>query len=208
MDLILNGVPRSIDASECANLAELVVAAERLDAGGGHVVTGVEIDGERLTPEELGTLEDRSLDGIGKIEIERRPTLAVARSVLRQGADYADRIVAAIGQTVGHYRSGRSDLANELLAEVTDSMTVLTGITYSVSAVLVEESKALARLQGEIFPWLEEMIGAQTDEDPLRIGDLLEYEIAPRILAWGEMMRNYDAGAPVTPGQDEERVSN
>ncbi len=208
MDLILNGVPQSIDASDCANLAELVVAAERLDSDGGQVVTGVEVDGERLTPEELGTLENRSLDGVAKIEIERRPTLEVARSVLLQGADYAGRIVAAIGETVGHYRSGRSDLANELLADVTDSLTVLTGITYSVSAVLVEESKALAKLQGEIFPWLEEMIQAQTDEDPLRIGDLLEYEIAPRILAWGEMMRGFDGEASVAVGLDGEGVSN
>ena len=191
MDLILNGVPQSIDASECANLAELIVAAERFDAEEENVVTGVEIDGEALTPDQLGALEARSLDGVVKVSIERRPTREVARSVLAQGADYATRIVTAIGQAVTYYRSGRSDLANELLADVTDSLTVLTGIAYSVSAVLVEESKALAGLQGKIFPWLEEMIQAQTDEDPIRIADVLEYEVAPRVLEWGEMMGGF-----------------
>lgn len=190
MDLILNGNSQPIDVSNCANLAELVAAAERFDLDGEEfVVVGVEIDGEPLPPEELGVLESRSLDGVAKVSIQRRPTRDVARSVLQQGADYTGQIALAIGQTVDYYRAGRIDLASSLLVNVTDSLTVLTGITYSVSSVLVEESRSLARLQGEIHPWLEEMIQAQTEEDPVRIADTLEYEVAPRVAQWGEAMR-------------------
>jgi len=194
MDLILNGTAQAIDTSDCANLAELVAAAEQMDSQNEEkvesVVVGVEVDGEALTPEQLSVLESHSLDGVVTVSIQRRSTIAVARSVLEQGADYTGRIAVAIGQTVDHYRSGRSDLANSLLANVTDSLTVLTGITYSVSNILVEESKALAALQGEIFPWLEEMIQAQTSEDPIGIADILEYEIAPRVEQWGIAMRS------------------
>ena len=166
------------------------MATERFDAQDEeYVVVGVEVDGESLSPEELSALEARSLEGVGTVSIRRRSTMAVARSVLEQGADYTGQIAIAIAQTVDYYRTGRSDLANSLLANVTDSMTVLTGITYSVSKILVEESKTLAELQGELFPWLEEMIQAQTDEDPIRIADILEYEIAPRVDGWGASMR-------------------
>ncbi len=190
MDLILNGTAQSIDASQCANLAELVAEAERAGSCEEEsVVVGVEIDGEALPPEALSTLETHSLDGVAIVSIQRRSTLAVARSVLEQGADYTGQIATAIEQTVDYYRTSRSDLANSLLANVTDSLTVLTGITYSVSNVLVEEAKALASLQGELFPWLEEMIQAQTSEDPIQIADILEYEIAPRVVVWGQTMR-------------------
>lgn len=195
MDLILNGEAQSFDASECANLAELVAAAERFDAEGEPcVVVGVEVDGQPLTPEELGLLESRSLDGVGSVSIQRRSSLAVAHSVLEQGAEYSAQIVEAIEQTVSHYRSGRSDLANGLLANVTDSLTVLTGITYSVSNILEEEARILAGLQGEIFPWLEQMVEAQSSNDPILIADTLEYEVAPRVIQWGGVMRALKSG--------------
>ena len=191
MDLTMNGEPCEIDLSECANLAELVATAEQLDDPDRPcVVVAVEVDGEPLTPEELSVLETRSLDGLQRVAIQRRPTLEVARSVLDQGADYTEQITKAIEQTVDHYRSARSDLANSLLASVIDSLTVLTGITYSVSSVLADEAQVLADLQGEIFPWLEELMQAQTDKDPLRIADALEYEVSPRVAEWGTTMRS------------------
>ena len=190
MDLILNGEARSLDVSECANFAELIVAAEQIESAETEcVVVAIEVDGQALGPDELAALETRSLDGVQCVSIERRPTLEVARSVLSQGADYTRRIAAAIEQTVDHYRSSRSDLANGLLADVIDSMTVLTGITYSVSNVLAEEAQRLADLQGEIYPWLEELMQAQTEKDPIRIADVLEYEVTPRIEDWGVQMR-------------------
>lgn len=205
MDLILNGEPQSLDVSQCANLAELIAAAEQVDSAQSEcVVVAIEVDGEALAPDELSELESRTLDGVGCVSIVRRPALEVARSVLAQGADYTQRIMVAIEQTVDHYRSSRSDLANGLLADVIDSMTVLTGITYSVSSVLAEEAQVLADLQGEIYPWLEELMQAQTEKDPIRIADALEFEVAPRIEDWGVKMRvlsgTQEIGADASPG--------
>ncbi|MEM9175869.1 MAG: hypothetical protein AAGC67_11600 [Myxococcota bacterium] len=190
MDLILNGEPQAMDTSECANLAELVTMAEGRTAEGEEtVVVAVEIDGEALSADELSGLERHSLDGVGCVAIQRRPTRAVARSVLAQGADYCGQIEAAIDDCVGAFRSGRSDRGNEILADLTDSMTVLTGITVSVANILAASAQALADVQGGIFPWLEELVEAQTQEDPLRIADLLDYEIKPRIADWAVAMR-------------------
>ncbi|MEZ4354563.1 MAG: hypothetical protein R3F16_13045 [Myxococcota bacterium] len=196
MDVILDGEPTRFDASTCANLAELVAAAERFSVSGeDRVVVAVEVDGRPLEPEELGLLAERSLDGVGCVAIHRRPTVAVARSVLEQGADYTGQIVEAIGRTVDHYRSGRSDLASGLLADVTDSLTVLTGITASVAKVLEHEARSLARVQMRIQPWLEQMLEAQRVGDPILIADTLDYEVAPRIAQWGEVMRALGSGS-------------
>lgn len=200
MDLILNGEPQRFDTSDCANLAELVSMAETVSREGeASVVVAVEVDGETLSPEALSGLEQHSLEGVGRVEIERRPTSAVARSVLRQGADYCGQIDAAIDQCVLHFRTGRSDLGNEVLADVTDSLTVLTGITFSVSSILEASAQSLAEVQNEIFPWLEELVQAQTDQDPLRIADLLEYEIKSRIEQWGVVMRGASASEGDAP---------
>jgi hypothetical protein len=194
MDLILNGEARHIDASDCANLAELIARAEILDVNAGEcVVTDVEIDGEPLPPDELASLEARSIANVRQVSVVRRPRREVASSVLEQGADYCLRIVSAIAQSVDDYRANRSRQANGLLADILDSISVLTGITYSISGVLVEEASTLAELQGEIQPWLEQMLEAQSGNDPILIADLLEYEITPRIEAWGHAMRKLSA---------------
>ena len=133
---------------------------------------------------------DRWLDeGRQRIEIVRRPRREVALGVLDQGSTYCGRIVAAIGEASGDYRVGRVQRASRQLADVIDALSVLTGITHSIAGVFVEEAQSLAALQGEIQPWLEEMLDAQTREDPILIADLLEYEIAPRVERWGKAMR-------------------
>jgi len=209
MDFILNGEERDLDLSDCANLAELVAIAETFDAGREEsVVVAVEIDGEELSPDELSALETRSLDGIDRVAIQRKPTRVVAYSVLEQGADYCGQIVDAMSQTVEHFQSGRADKGNELLADVTDSLTVLTGITYSVASILKEDAESLAAVQGEIFPWLQELVEAQGEEDPLRIADLLEYEIKTRIEQWGTVMRALSKGEPMTPTAGTSPLSN
>jgi uncharacterized protein YicC (UPF0701 family) len=149
----------------------------------------VSLDGEALPPEALGELEEHGLEGIGRVEIQRRSAEAVARSVLEQGSEYAGRVVAAIERTVGHFRGGRSDQGNALLADVSDSLTVLTGITGSVSVALPGVVAALTEVQNDLFPWLEAMVEAQTEQDPLGIADLLEYEVRDRVEHWGSVLQ-------------------
>ncbi len=196
MDLILNGERTPIDTSDCANLAELIARAEALDcASEACVVVAIEVDGEALSPEELGVLETRRIDNVAQVSVVRRPSREVARGILEQGAGYTERIVEAIGAAVDDYRAGRSERANRVLADILDSLSVLTGITYSIAGVLADEAKALGIVQSEIHPWLEEMLDAQTGEDPIRIADVLEYEIAPRIDRWGVAMRDLCGGS-------------
>lgn len=191
MDLILNGERCAIDASDCLNLAELIARAERHEESGeASVVVSVEVDGEPLPPDLLGAPETVLLGASQTIHLVRRPTREVAQSVLEQGADYCIRIVAAIGEASDHQRAGRVETGNRLLADILDSLSVLTGITYSIAAALPDEARTLAVLQGEIQPWLEQMLEAQSAGDPIGIADLLEYEVAPRIESWGQTMRS------------------
>lgn len=200
MELFLNGERATIDTHDCANLAELVARVEGIDGPEeASVVVAIEVDGAALSPEELGLLESRRLEDVALVRVERRPSRAVAWSVLAQGADYTLRIAEAIATVVDDYRGGRVERASGVLADVLDSLSVLTGITCSISTVLPDEARALGTLQGEIHPWLEEMLEAQTGEDPIRIADLLEYEIAPRALLWGEAMRNFSTPSDRAP---------
>ena len=195
MQVTIDGEPWAIDPDECANLAEIVSRAENAeDASTPSVVVAVDVDGQPVPADELGQLEGRSLAGVERVEIKRRSAAAVASSVLVQGADYTDEICKAIDQVAEHFQANRGELASDLLANVTDSMNVLVGITMSVAGVLADRAEALVQLQLDLMPFLEEMIEAQTREDLIRLADLLEYEIRPRIEGWGKLMRDLGSG--------------
>lgn len=209
MDLILDGETHRLDTSDCANLAELVALAERCEQPEeACVVVAVEIDGQPLSPDALAELDQHPLDGVARVEIERRPARVVALSVLVQGAEYAQRICLAIDEAARVYRAGRSPEANERLAELTDSLTVLSGITATVANVLETERESLSDLQSGIVPWLEQLVEAQRQADPLLIADLLEYEIRPRIEAWGGHLRSVGEDAPAPRAGSAPPLSN
>ena len=192
MDLILNGERREFDALECANLAELVARAEGLEgAAEDSIVVSIAVDGEALSPDELDRLELRPISNVGRVELVRRPSREVAARVLAQGADYTAQVAAAIERVVVDYRAGRTERASGTLAEVLDSLSILTNISLSIAGALPEASRALVAEQAEIQPWLQEMLEAQSGLDPIRIADVLEYEIAPRIAGWGTSMRTH-----------------
>ena len=126
MDLILNGEAKRLDTTDCANLAELVSMAENIDPDGEEsVVVSVEVDGEPLSPDDLGGLERHPLDGVGRVAIQRRPTRVVALSVLEQGADYCGRIAGAIDGCVGEFRSARRFEARQTFVESVRELVVV-----------------------------------------------------------------------------------
>lgn len=205
MEVILDGERRSLDVSDCANLAELVARTDRLEpdaeSAERRVVVGIEIDDRPLSVEEMERLESRPLDDIGRVSIARRSAQSVARSVLGQGALYSREIVKALHRSADHFRSGRSDRANELLARVSESLSVFVGISASAADVVPAWSEELRGFEAELHPWLVEMIEAQSAEDPIGIGDLLEFEIATRIERWGARL-GVLAEAPVDDEPD------
>lgn len=203
MDVFLNGEPRRFDVGGCANLAELVARAERdHDSQAPYVVVEVAVDGRPVEPEALGALEHCSLEGVRQVSIVRRPRREVALAVLAQGAQFADQVTEALGGLVGDFRAGRTERANGRLADVFDALTVLTGITSSISGELVAEAQAIAERQAEIQPWLEQILDAQSSKDPILLADLLEYEITPRITDWSTTMSAMHArSAPLANGR-------
>jgi hypothetical protein len=204
MEVILDGERRTLDVSDCANLAELVACADRLESGAEsaerRVVVGIEIDDRPLSAEEMEHLESRPLDDIGRVSIARRSAQSVARSVLGQGALYSREIVKAVHRSADHFRSGRSDRANELLARVSESLSVFVGISACAADVVPAWSEELRAFEADLHPWLVEMIEAQSAEDPIGLGDLLEFEMATRIERWGARM----GALAEAPAEDEQ----
>lgn len=205
MEVVLDGETQQLDLSDCANLSELVATVYgQVPRDEPQVVVGVEVDGVALDPDRLAALEEEPLDDVERVVLTRRPMRDVAVSVLLQGSDYCGQIGPAIEQSVGHFRAGRSDHGSEVLAAISDSLTILTGILQSATHALPEWNDSFAKLQASLYPWLESLVEAQTDADPLRIADLLEYEIAPRIEEWRAVMRSVARG----PESDAQPVSS
>ena len=74
----------------------------------------------------------------------------------------------SLWQSARAFRMGMESYANELLTKFFDQLPLL----------LKDKEPALIL---DLTPWLKEMVAAQEHADNLRIADLLEYEIGPRL---------------------------
>lgn len=182
--VVHNAVAEAFDGADCENLAEVI---ER--SGGGreaeaHLVTHIRIDGLDLPEDSFDRLDEISIEGVSKIEVESRPSVEIAVSSLRHSIEYVEPVRKALDRVVDLFRRGRSDEANELLARLSDSLGVLLAAVSGAANVLPDHADPLLAPVSELVHWLDQMIEGQGQGDWVYVADLLEYEVDPRLEEW------------------------
>jgi hypothetical protein len=116
----------------------------------------------------VGELREALRRRIGEAESPREP-LARRAQALRER-------VAGLREVSVLLQTGRDKAAMEVLIGFTDAVQSLMDIL-----PFCPPDPARARLFAELTPVLRELVGAFDSRDSVLIGDLLEYEVAPRV---------------------------
>lgn len=183
-----NGEEKLHDPTLFGDLGELVESCLR-DAGEGHLLTRLALDGRELLEPDPQQLERVGLDGIADVELESRPLNEVALDALASASAYTEAIQGALAQTAGLFRGGRVEEANEIYADLVDAFSICVYALQAACDVLGDGARALRDLESELHPWLESLVAAQEERDWIRVADYLEYELAPLFEGWGRRIR-------------------
>ncbi len=189
--VVHNAVDEVFDCGDCENLAEVLECSRRSQEeceAEAHLYTHIRIDGLDLPEDSFSRLDEISIAGVEQIEVESRPSVEIAISSLRHSAEYVVPVRNALDRVVDLFRRGRSDEASDLLAHVSDSLGVLVAAVTGAANVIPESAEALLSPIGDLIQWLELVIEGQGSGDWINVADLLEYEIDPRLEAWGRAM--------------------
>jgi len=173
-DLLLN-VPQTLEGF-VANpfLPRGSEAARRFEA----LFTGQDESAVRAWPAERVQRATAAIDEL-RAALERRVEDAThSRDALTRCTGRLSTMLAGLTEVSVLLQTGRDKAAMDIVIEYTDSVQELIDLL-----PFLPPDAERGRLLVELMPVLRELVGAFDARDTVLIGDLLEYEIAPRMKA-------------------------
>ncbi|MFT5444356.1 MAG: hypothetical protein ACI8W3_003411 [Myxococcota bacterium] len=186
--VVHNAVDQALDCADCENLEDVLERCRRSSDDEPHLFTNIRLDGLDVPEDSFEQLEQISIEGIEKIELESRPTLEIALSSLRHSSAYVIAIRQAAGRVVELFRTGRSDEANDLLAHLSDSLGVLVAAVSGITRAVPTAAPNLLGPVNELTEWLDKVLEGQANGDWVFVADILEYEVDSRLEDWARAM--------------------
>jgi hypothetical protein len=137
----------------------------------------------------------------GAKEQAGEPSMPAAREILVEAVEYTDRLLSTLRQTVILYRMGDARNGADAFVGLVQGLELFTQILAVVETHLRVDfaatphrgespAQAVALLNGVFM----EVVQAQERRDPVFLADILEYELAPRLVQWQEVFRTLDGG--------------
>ncbi|MCP5042029.1 MAG: hypothetical protein GY944_13450 [bacterium] len=186
--VVHNAVDEVLDCAGCENLEDVLERCGSREESDPHLFTHIRIDGLDLPEDSFCRLAEVSIEGVERIEVESRASTEIALSSLRHSAEYITPVGAALDRVVDLFRRGRTDEANDLLANLSDSLGVLVAAVAGIAAVMPDTAERLVTPVGDLVHWLDQVLEGQSNGDWVFVADILEYEVDPRVEQWGRNM--------------------
>ena len=187
MNIRINGNAIEYRLDQEENLGQVLGALEHECEKNGMTITGVSVDGETFNsadldtifsrlPEEVANLELETMSGADIVAIIHRigekmtvhvGNLSEIPVLLQTGED--SRVMEAIHSFAGDFES------------LCQSLPLLNTISERDTATILVEDIPLEQYPAQLTPLLGELIEAIKANDTVLIGDISEYELAPKV---------------------------
>lgn len=208
MDVIVDGASNYDLKGDPADVLAAVAAVSDFLRGQGRSILSVKLDGADVQPEDLAErLRDIAPSSVGRLEIGSESTAALIEASL-----------AGLNETLPELPKVCRNLAEVFQGENPESgfepFVELAGIWAQIKsreslvanaldlnlADLTVGGKTLQTSHRELNQFLEEAEQALKDGDIILLGDLLEYELAPRAEQEAEIVALLQAQLPSASG--------
>lgn len=208
MDVIVDGAGNYDLKGEPGDLFAAVGAVSEYLRGQGRSILSVKVDGSDIAPEDLAArLKHLSPRDVARLEIGSESTSALVEECLRGLQETLPELPNVCRQMAQVFQGEKPE-------EGFDPFVELAGIWASVKSreALVANAldldldslqiggKSLQTAHDELNQFLEEAEQALKDGDTILLGDLLEYELAPRAEREAEIVALLQAQLPATSG--------
>ena len=188
MDVIVDGERNYEFKGEPKDVLSALAAVDQLLQERGRVMLSVSLDGEAVTPEELpGRLDGTPLDAVGVLEVRSSAVADLVREELRGLEESLPELPVACrklaevfhGETPEEGFEPFDELANIWSHVKAQQVRIATALKLDLAGFEVG-GRPIATHHEELNAFLEEAVQALHDGDCVLLGDLLEYELAPR----------------------------
>lgn len=208
MDVIVDGEGNYNLKGEPADVLSAVGAASELLREQGRSILSLKIDGVEVRPEELtGRLNDIPVASIQTLEIGSEQTTVLVEDCLK-GLECLlpelpgvcrDLALVFQGETPEDGFDPFVELANIWAQVKSREALVANALDLDLNTLKIGD-KSIRTIHEELNQFLEEAEQALKDGDIILLGDLLEYELAPRAEREVEIVSLLQAQIPANSG--------
>lgn len=194
MTIHINGIESDLDLSNCMTMGEVLGLIEQNCELNGSTIVSIKIDGICLSADELDDLFNKKPEQITCVELGSASASDITDMLRRTG----DELISAgtLLETLPVLlQTGKDQTGIE-------HIKVFAGLVQRLSqlvplAPILEQRIGKIEVDGIVFkdfphilsPLLEQLVSALENRDTILAGDLAEYEIAPRLVKLGSVLR-------------------
>lgn len=196
MEILVNGQSGLASAPDDAPLGEVFQHLRVEFAKQRLVVRTFVVDGEEVFPDDNEELCAKTAADIGKLEIQLATLEAVAHDVLDELSEKMPALSAQAVTVTEKLQTGESGVAGEDLQRFVNSVAYVIEALSNIQQLLsidfskydTDEHKVAEEFES-LTSQLNDLNEAVKYKDVATIGDVLEFDIAPKVEFFGQVMQ-------------------
>ncbi len=159
-------------------------------------IATIRINGEEVPEDVLPTMKAKPMSEVNSIEITTDTFRNVSIRALDSMDEYVEGLVALVEQSADKFRTEDETSANKNFINCVEGLQTFVGIIDKVKTIngldfeaMRYEDNALATKEQELLQVLNTLFETQKRRDWIALADILEYELAPLVGEWKEILR-------------------
>jgi len=195
LKIILNNEEIEQEIDRFNTLGDLLENLKSSRFGDKEFISAISINGGTVEENKRADLENRSLSEITSLEISTDHPLDVSLRVLENMGEFLRHLVALINQSADKFRIDEATDANKHYVNCVEGLQTFVSVLDKVSSLndidlsmIKHDSVSAAEKQDELLKIFNSLHVTQTNKDWIAVADLLEYELAPLINDWKDIL--------------------
>lgn len=197
MNISVNGTPVYSQHEYCNNLEELLVEISKNSLPANHLIGNVKVNDREFSEVYPHQARDMDLGKVQKIDIGTVSIDKLAEAGLKDAGTFLGQIVESVNKTAELFRMYDQSEAYTNYANLIEALrSFILFIDAAKQAInwdfdmAMHQGKPLQRYWEELIEVINNMKTTQDEEDLILLADMLEYELAPVLAKWADIIRN------------------
>lgn len=197
MIIKLNGEDVQWDPQSQADLGGLLEEFVAKRFFRDEFISTIKINGEEIPENVMLTMKTKPVADVRSIEIATDTFRAVSIRALDSMDEYVEGLAALVEQSADKFRTDDETTANRNFINCVEGLQTFVGIIDKVKNIngldfeaMKHDGGTLNQKEQKLLQVLNTLFTTQKNRDWISLADILEYELAPLIAEWKEILRS------------------
>lgn len=198
MEIFIDGEPYKGTGFKEQTLLGILEGVQRELDSRKRAVIGLRIDGQDVLPEEIEGFRRTNVSDLGRIEILTGDRDSLIKNALLEVKEVLPALVEAVSELSRMVRTNTDPMVMDNLKKISEIWGALNErLQHTASALKLDlreiavEGESVEERFRQLNRFLLDAANATQDRDFVLLGDILEYELAPRLMKQSSVVEQF-----------------